>query len=302
MSKVVLVGCGNVGMSYAYSLVNQKNRVSELVLIDINKDKCIGEALDLMHAVVYSPNKMKIYAGDYSDCENADIVCLCAGRNQNIGETRLDLVKKNVEVFKSIIYEINKTNFNGIYLVATNPLDIMTMVTQKLSGFDKSRVIGSGTVLDTGRLRYLISEKININAKSIHAYVIGEHGDSEFIPWNNTQIGLNKASEYLSENDMSKISYDVRNSAYDIINKKGNTSYGIGLCLTKITNAILDDNHKILTVSSFNEEYGIYIGQPSVLGKNGTLKVLDLNLTNDDKHKFEESVLAIQSVLNKVNL
>lgn len=302
MSKVVLVGCGNVGMSYAYSLVNQKNRISELVLIDINKDKCVGEALDLMHAVVYSPNKMKIYAGDYSDCENADIVCLCAGRNQNVGETRLDLVKKNVEVFKSIIGEINKTNFNGIYLVATNPLDVMTSITQKLSGFEKSKVVGSGTVLDTGRLRYLISEQIKINPKSIHAFVIGEHGDSEFIPWNNTQIGIDEASKFLSENDMSRISYDVRNSAYDIINKKGNTSYGIGLCLAKITNAILDDSHKILSVSSFNEEYGIYIGQPSVLGSCGIEKVLDLNLNNTDKHKFEESVNAIQNVLNKIEL
>ena len=302
MSKVVLVGCGNVGMSYAYSLVNQKNRVSELVLIDINKDKCVGEALDLMHAVSFAPNKMKIYAGEYKDCENADIVCICAGRNQNVGETRLDLVKKNYAVFESIINEINKTNFCGIYLIATNPLDVMTQITHKLSGFEKHKVIGSGTLLDTARLRYLISEQLKISPKSIHGYVIGEHGDSEFVPWSNTQIGLDKASKFLTENDMSRISYDVRNSAYDIINKKGNTSYGIGLCLTKITNAILDNSHRIYTISSFNEHYGLYIGQPSVLGKNGIEKVLELNLNKDDKIKFEESVNAIQNVLNKINL
>lgn len=300
MSKVVLIGCGNVGMSYAYSLVNQKTRVSELVLCDLNKEKCEGEALDLMHAISFSPNKMKIYAGNYSDCQNADIVCICAGRNQNPGETRLDLVKKNYEVFKSIIFEINKTNFCGIYLIATNPLDVMTKLTQQLSGFDKNRVVGSGTILDTARLRYLISEKLEINPKSIHGFVIGEHGDSEFIPWNNTQIGLDKASKFLTKDEMSKITYDVRNSAYDIINKKGNTSYGIGICLAKITNAILDDSHKIFTVSSFNEQYDLYIGQPSILSKNGVEKVLDLNLCDDDKIKFEESVNAIQTVLNKI--
>ncbi len=302
MSKVVLIGCGNVGMSYAYSLVNQKSRVSELVLVDLNFSKCEGEALDLMHAVSFSPNKMKIYAGSYKDCENADIVCICAGRNQNEGETRLDLIKKNYDVFKSIITEINKTNFNGIYLIATNPLDVMTLITQKLSGFDKHKVIGSGTILDTARLRFLISEKLQISPKSIHGFVIGEHGDSEFIPWDNTQIGLDKASKFLSKNDMSKITYDVRNSAYDIINKKGNTSYGIGICLAKITNAILEDSHKIFTVSSYCEEFDLYIGMPSVLGKNGIEKVLDLNLNSRDRIKFEESVSAIQNCLNKINL
>lgn len=302
MAKVVLIGCGNVGMSYAYSLVNQKTRVSELVLVDLNKERCEGEALDLMHAVSFAPNKMSIKAGDYYDCNNADIVCICAGRNQEPGETRLDLVKKNYQVFKSIITEINKTNFNGIYLIATNPLDVMTYITQKLSGFPTHKVIGSGTILDTARLRYLISQKTKINPKSIHGFVIGEHGDSEFIPWSNTQIGLDRANKFLTKNDMSKITYDVRNSAYDIINKKGNTSYGIGICLTKITNAILNDSNKILTVSSYNEDYDIYIGEPTILNKNGVKKVLKLNLSDDDKIKFEESVHAIQSVINTLSV
>lgn len=300
MSKVVLIGCGNVGMSYAFSLVNQKTRVSELVLVDINREKCEGEALDLMHAESIAPSKINIYAGGYVDCEDADIVCICAGRNQEIGETRVDLVKKNYAVFKSIISEINKTNFDGIYLIATNPLDVMTNITQKLSGFSKNKVIGSGTLLDSARLRYLVSNITGISPKSIHGYVIGEHGDSEFIPFSNMHIGLDSANKWLTENDMSKITYDVRNSAYDIINKKGNTSYGIGICLAKLTNAILEDSHKIFTVSSFNKEYGIYIGEPTVLGKNGVEKVLDLNLSIEDKVKFEECVNAIQSVLNKL--
>lgn len=300
MSKVVLIGCGNVGMSYAYSLLNQKTRISEFVLVDINRDRCEGEALDLMHAEAISPNNMKIYAGSYEDCNNADLICICAGRNQEVGETRVDLVKKNYEVFKSIIGEINKTNFNGIYLIATNPLDVMTNITQKLSGFDKNKVVGSGTLLDSARLRLLVSDIIGVSPKSIHGYVIGEHGDSEFIPFDNMQIGLDKASKFLTKNDMSRITYDVRNSAYEIINKKGNTSYGIGICLSKLTNAILDDSHKIYTVSSFNEEYGIYIGQPSILGKNGIEKVLPLNLNKNDKMKFENCVNAIQDVLNKI--
>lgn len=300
MAKVVLIGCGNVGMAYAFSLVNQQTRVNELVLIDINKEKAEGEALDLMHAQSIGPCKLNIHAGDYSECDNADIVCITAGRNQEIGETRMDLIQKNAKVFKSIIEEINKTKFNGIYLIATNPLDVMTNITQRLSGFEKHRVIGSGTLLDSARLRYLISNITGINPKSIHGYVIGEHGDSEFIPFSNMQIGLNKASDYLSENDMSRITYDVRNSAYEIINKKGNTSYGIGICLARLTNAILEDSRRIFTVCCYNKDYGIYIGEPAVLGKNGVEQVLNLNLNDEDKFKFENCVNAIQSVLNKV--
>lgn len=302
MSKVVLIGCGNVGMSYAYALINQKTRVSELVLVDLNKEKATGEAMDLMHAVSFAPSKMKIYSGDYSDCNNADIVCICAGVPQTENQTRTDLIKKNYTVFKSIISEINKTNFKGIYLIASNPLDVMTYLTQKLSGFPYERVIGSGTILDTARLRYLISEKIKISPKSIHGFVIGEHGDSEFIPWNNTLIGLDKASKHLTKNDMSEITYNVKNSAYDVINKKGNTSYGIGICLVKITNAILDDSNKIFTVSSYNKEFDIYIGQPTVLCKKGARKVLKLNLNKDDDLKFENSCHIIQENINSLNL
>lgn len=302
MAKVVLVGCGNVGMAYAFSLVNQTTRVNELALIDINAQKAEGEALDLMHAQAIGPCKMSIYAGTYEDCNDADIVCITAGRNQEIGETRTDLITKNAQVFKSIITQINKTNFNGIYLIATNPLDVMTNITQKLSGHQKSKVIGSGTLLDSARLRYLIGNITKVNPKSIHGYVIGEHGDSEFIPFSNMQIGLNKASDFLSENDMSKITYDVRNSAYDIINKKGNTSYGIGICLAKITNAILEDSRRIFTISCFDKDYGVYIGRPAILGRNGVEQVLDLNLNNDDKFKYEDCINTIQTALKKIKL
>ncbi|MBQ8761995.1 MAG: L-lactate dehydrogenase, partial [Clostridia bacterium] len=229
MNKVVLIGCGNVGMSYAYCLVNE-SKVDELVLIDINYEKAQGEALDLLHASSCAKRKIKIKAGDYADCQNADIVCIAAGRNQEVGETRLDLIDKNVAVFSSIIKEINKTGFNGIYLIATNPLDVMTFVTLKLSNFPKEKVIGSGTTLDTARLRFLISEQLQINPKNIHAYVIGEHGDSEMIPWSSAMIGLSSVDKFLNKSAKAKIYNDVKNSAYEIINKKGNTAYGIGMC------------------------------------------------------------------------
>lgn len=300
MRKVVLVGCGNVGMSYAYALVTSKNKVDELVLIDINKTKAEGEALDLTHAATYNSNKITIKAGDYADCGDADLICICAGRNQEIGETRRDLINKNYVVFKSIITEINKTKFNGIYLIATNPLDVMTYITKKLSGFPSHKVIGSGTTLDTARLRCLVGEELNVNPKNIHAYVIGEHGDSEFIPWSNAIIGLNKAKLYLSDDQCSRILYNVRTSAYDIINKKGNTCYGIGMCLLNITNAIFEDSHSIFTVSSYNKEHDIYFGMPTILCKEGVKQTLWLELTKEEEDRLIESMDAIKDTINGI--
>ncbi len=300
MSKVVIVGCGNVGMSYAFSLVTTKNKVDEIVLIDVLKDKAVGEAMDLTHAATYNSNRIKIRAGEYSDCENADIVCICAGKNQEIGETRRDLINKNYSVYKSIIDEIKKTKFNGIYLIATNPLDVMTYITKKLSNFPAEKVIGSGTVLDTARLRCLIGDKLKISPKNIHAYVIGEHGDSEFVPWSNAIIGLNKATDYLNDDDCSRLLYEVRNSAYDIINKKGNTSYGIGMCLTNITNAILEDSNSIMTVSAYNEENEIYFGMPAIIGRQGIKQVLPLELTTSERDRLNKSIDCIKDTIRQI--
>lgn len=299
MNKIVLVGAGNVGMSYAYSLVNSMH-VDEFVIIDINKEKAEGEALDLSHAASALNKNIAIKAGDYSDCDNASIVCLCAGRNQEKGETRLDLIAKNYDVFKSIIKEIRKTNFNGIYLVATNPLDVMTYITQKLSGFPKEKVIGSGTTLDTARLRNLISVKLKINPRNIHAYVIGEHGDSEFVPWSNAIIGLNKATSFLSKKTRDSIQEDVRQSAYEIIDKKGNTCYGIGVCLRNITKAIFDDAASVFTVSCYDEKNQIYIGLPAVIGKKGVKQVFNLELNKDEEKQFEKSVTCIKEALKSI--
>lgn len=297
MNKVVLVGCGNVGMSYAYNIVTTTNSVSELVLIDVRKEKAEGEALDLLHAAAYSNANIKIKAGDYSDCNDATIVCICAGRNQEVGETRQDLIDKNEAVFHSIISEINKTNFKGIYLVATNPLDVMTAITWKLSGFKPNRVIGSGTTLDTARLRHILGQRFKVSPKSVHAYVVGEHGDTEMIPWSNATIGLNKIK--LSEAEKDDILNDVRNSAYDIISKKGNTSYGIGVCLMKITNAILGDSKEVMAISAYNKNHDCYFSMPTVVGKQGAEKTYFLEMSEDEHAELSACVRFLEEVTHK---
>ena len=300
MNKVVLVGCGNVGMSYAFNIVTTHNAVSELVLIDVRQEKAQGEALDLMHAAAYSNANIKIKAGTYEDCNDASIVCICAGRNQEVGETRQDLIDKNEAVFKSIIGEINKTNFKGIYLIATNPLDVMTAITQKLSGFKHSRVIGSGTTLDSARLRHLLGQKFKVSPKSVHAYVVGEHGDTEMIPWSNATIGLNKIAPQMTEKEKQDILNEVRGSAYDIISKKGNTSYGIGVCLMKITNAIFGDSKEVMTISSYNKEHDCYFSMPTVVGKNGAEKTYFLEMTEDEHKEISNCVNYLEKVTHNI--
>ena len=297
MSKIVIVGCGNVGMSYAYSLINQKCNVDELILIDKNIEKAKGEAMDLNHSIPYSPNVINIKAGDYSDCANADIVMLSAGANQEIGETRLDLIHKNDIIFKSIIELVMKNGFNGIFLVATNPVDAMSYITYKYSGLNPNKIIGTGTSLDTARLRYMLSRKFDINPKNVHAYVMGEHGDSEFVAWSTSLIGTISINNKLTKEEKLEISTQVRDSAYEIIKKKGNTSYGIGTCLVRITNAILNDENAIITVSTYDEE-GLYISIPCVISREGIREKLDINLSNEEEELLNKSKKVIKEVIN----
>lgn len=311
-SKVVIVGTGMVGMSYAYSMVNQ-GTCEELVLIDIDKDRAEGEAMDLNHGLNFGSRKMKIYAGDYEDCSDAYIICITAGAIQNEGETRLDLLNKNTKIIKSIVDNIKKSRFNGILLIATNPVDIMTYVAHKLSGYDKCKVIGSGTTLDSSRLRYMLSEKLDVNPKNIHAYVMGEHGDSQFIAWSYALKGVqpiyqiaSKHNSNISFDELDEIEDEVRNVAYEIIKRKKSTYYGIGMALNAITKAILENENSILTVSSFlNGEYGhkdVYIATPSVVNKNGVKKVIELALEKEEKHKFDKSVCIMKENINKIKL
>jgi len=299
-NKVVIIGCGNVGMSYAYALLNQRSNVQELVLIDLNKERIIGEAMDLNHCLAFAPTKMQIKAGDYSDCKDAKIVCIAAGANQNPGETRMDLIHKNSKIFKNIITEVMNSGFNGIFLVATNPLDIMTYLTWKYSNLPHNQIIGSGTSLDTARLRYMIGDKLNVNPKNIHAYVIGEHGDSEFVPWSNASVGLQNIKEFLTEEELDKIYVDVRDAAYDIINRKGATYYGIGMCLVRITNAILGDENSIITVSTYDETNNVFVGLPAIINANGVREKVYVKLNKSEEGRLQKSIDIIKDAINKI--
>ena len=300
MNKVVIVGCGNVGMSYAYALLNQKNSVNELVLIDLDKERTIGEAMDLNHCLAFGPNKMKIIAGEYADCKDAAIVCIAAGANQKPGDTRMDLIHKNSSIFKDIVGQVMQSGFNGIFLIATNPLDVMTYLTWKYSGLDTSHIIGTGTSLDTARLRFLIGDRLKINPKNVHAYVIGEHGDSEFIPWSNVNIGLKNIQEFLDKEDCSKIEEEVRNAAYEIINRKGATYYGIGMCLARITSAILNDENTIITVSSYDKENNLFISLPTIINKEGVTNKLFVNLNEEEERKLRSSIEYVKEAIDSL--
>ena len=296
--KVVIVGTGMVGMSYAYSLLNQ-SVCDELVLIDVNKTRAIGEAMDLNHGLAFANASMTIYAGEYSDCADADIVVICAGVAQKPGETRLDLLKRNAQVFRSIIDPVTSSGFNGIFLVATNPVDIMTRITCVLSGFNPRRVLGSGTALDTARLRYLLGEYLKVDPRNVHAYVMGEHGDSEFVPWSQALLATKPILELCGENDavcrerLVQIEEEVRTAAYKIIEAKNATYYGIGMALTRITKAILGDEHSVLTVSAMMRgDFGqrdVFVGAPCIINQNGIQKVLPLSLTDEEMEKMNKS-------------
>lgn len=299
-TKVVIVGCGNVGMSYAYALLNQKSLVTDLVLVDINKEKTEGEAMDLAHGMPYAPTKMEISAGDYSDCADANIVVIGAGANQRPGETRLELIKRNYEVFKDVIPKIMDSGFNGIMMVVTNPVDAMSYFAYRLSGLPANKVIGTGTSLDTSRLRYLISEKLDVSTVNIHAYVLGEHGDSEFVPWTHARVGLQSIYNYLNQDELDEIYNKVKTAAYDIINKKGVTNYGIGMCMARLTNAILSEENAILCVSTYNKEDRIYISMPCIINQNGVREVISFPLTSNEQEKFINSKNIIKSSIEQV--
>lgn len=299
--KVVIIGCGNVGMSYAYALLNQRTYVNELALIDLNKERVEGEVMDLNHCLAFSPSKMKITAGEYSDCADASLIVIAAGVNQKPGETRIDLLKRNAQIFKSIIDEVMKNNFNGVFLIATNPVDIMTYLTQKYSGLPKTRVIGSGTTLDTARLRFLVADKIKVSPSNVHGYVIGEHGDSEFIPWSNVIVALQPITDFLTKNEMDSISEEVKNAAYKIINAKGATYYGIGMCLVRITNAILGDENTVMVVSTYDETNDVYIGLPSVINKEGAERKINFNLNTEETAKLNNSINILKTEINNLN-
>ncbi len=299
LKKVALIGTGFVGMSFAYALLNS-GECDQLVLIDINKVKAHGESMDLNHGLAFAKRNMLIYDGEYADCCDADIVVISAGVNQKEGESRIELLNRNYEVFKSIIDPVIKSGFNGIFLVATNPVDIMTKITLELSGFESSKVIGSGTTLDTARLRYLLGDYFKIDPRNVHAYVIGEHGDSEIIPWSQAYITTKKIYDIIDSSngkfkfeDLYNISKNVTGAAQEIISAKNATYYGIGMALVRIVRAIFGDEKSALTVSvMLNGQYGItdvYAGLPAIIGRNGVEDIIVLDLKENERIAFIES-------------
>ena len=299
LKKVALIGTGFVGMSFAYALLNS-GECDQLVLIDINKVKAHGESMDLNHGLAFAKRNMLIFDGEYCDCCDADIVVICAGVNQKEGESRIELLNRNYDVFKSIIDPVVKSGFNGIFLVATNPDDIMTKITLELSGFDSSRVIGSGTTLDTARLRYLLGDYFKIDPRNVHAYVIGEHGDSEIIPWSQAYVTTKKIYDIIDSSngkfkfeELYNISKNVTGAAQEIISAKNATYYGIGMALVRIVRAIFGDEKSALTVSvMLNGQYGItdvYAGLPAIIGRNGVEDTIVLDLKENERTAFIES-------------
>lgn len=305
-NKAVIVGCGFVGSASAFSLM-QSGLFTELVLIDSDSKRAEGEALDISHGIPFS-KPMKIHAGDYDDVKNAGIVIVTAGANQQPGETRLDLVKKNINIFKTIIPEIKKRNFNGILLIVANPVDILTYAAVKLSGLPENRVIGSGTVLDTARLKYAIGRHLNVDSRSVHAFIIGEHGDSEIAVWSSANVSgvpLNNFCEmrghYDHQNATEKIATDVKNSAYEIISMKKATNYGIAMSVKRICEAIVRNERSILPVSTImHGEYGISdvsLSMPAIVGKDGIETLVPISLSFDELSKLQESAHALKNIL-----
>lgn len=308
--KVAVVGCGFVGSSIAFSLM-QKGIYSELVLIDANHAKAEGEALDLSHGLPYTA-AMDIYAGDYSDVADCSLIIITAGANQKPGETRLDLIGKNVAILKSIIPQITATDFEGILMIVSNPVDVLTYAAWKISGYPAQRVIGSGTVLDTARLKYILGRHLDVDSRSVHAVIIGEHGDSELAVWsgaNVSGIDLNHFCEirghFQHDESMQRIYEDVRDSAYEIIKRKGATYYGIAMAVARIAECIVKDEQAVLPVSVILEgEYGLKglaLSIPSVVGKHGVEKVLEIPLNAGEDEALHRSAGQLLEVISRIS-
>ncbi|WP_096202334.1 L-lactate dehydrogenase [Bacillus sp. FJAT-45350] len=308
-TRVVIVGTGFVGSSYSYALLNQ-GVVDEMVLIDLNKAKAEGDAMDLNHGMPFG-SPMKIWAGDYSDCKDADLVVITAGANQGPGETRLDLIEKNTKIFKGIVSDIMASGFDGIFIVATNPVDILSYATWKFSRLPMERVIGSGTILDTARFRFLLGQYFDVDSRNVHAYIMGEHGDTELPVWSHADIGGRPILSYLEDHntnrsmkDLDDIFINVRDAAYHIIERKGATYYAIAMGLVRLTRAILRNENSVLTVSTLLQgQYNlddIYIGVPAIVNRNGIREVLELKLDDAEQKKLEHSANVLKQAMAPV--
>lgn len=309
--KAVMIGCGFVGSAAVFSLM-ESGLFTEIVLIDVDHTKAEGEAMDISHGIPFG-KPMKIYAGTYDDIVGAEIIIITAGANQKPGETRLDLVHKNVAIYKHIIPEISKRNFQGILLIVSNPVDILTYVAIKLSGLPENHVIGSGTVLDTARLKYQTGELLGVDSRSVHAFIIGEHGDSEIAAWSSANISgipiddfCEMRGHYSHDKEMDIIGDKVKNSAYEIIKRKQATYYGIAVSIRRICEVILRDEKSILPVSNMmHGEYGIEdiaLSFPAIVGKNGIETKVPISLDEDEVSALIKSSKLLKDIMKSVEL
>lgn len=311
-SKVVVVGTGAVGAAVAFDMV-MNHICDDLVLIDINKEKAWAEATDLQHSLGYSGNKMKVKAGEYSDCTDADIVVIAAALPYITGQTRLDMIEKAAGIMKSIVPAIMESGFSGIFVVITNPVDVMSYYVQKLSGLSAIKVIGTGTALDSARLKYHLADIMNVDPQSVHALCMGEHGDSQIIPWSQITVGGKKFLDIIKDNksrlqsfDINSVSEDIKMIAYRIVNAKGATTFGIAATTVQIIKAILRDENKVIPVSAMlNGEYGeegIYTGVPAVLNSQGVKELVEYHLADDEMKELKKSIDIIKTYNEKLKL
>ena len=299
-NKIMIVGTGNVGASIAFAALNQKTAINEIILTDIASEDAEGEAMDLRDALAVAPSYVKISNGTYKDAKDCDIVIITAGVAQKPGESRLELLNKNVAILKDMVGQIMDSGFNGIFLIVSNPMDVLTYYTLKFSGLPTEKVIGSGTVLDSARLRQRIAGYLNINPKSVHAYQVGEHGDSEITLWSKADAGGQKIDELLPHETLKDISEFVKNEAYMIIDKKKATYYGIAVSVIQIVDAILNDEMKILPVSSYDEFSKTCFGWPTVVGREGIIRRLDLDITEREGIDLQNSINVLKKAIESV--
>ena len=303
-NKIVLIGAGDVGVAYAYALINQ-GLCDHLAIIDIDEKKTQGNVMDLNHGVVWASSPTIVTKGTYEDCADAAMVVICAGAAQKPGETRLQLVDKNVAIFRNIVGSVMESGFDGIFLVASNPVDILTYATWKISGLPSSQVIGSGTVLDSARFRFMLGELYDVSPTSIHAYIIGEHGDSELPVLSSATVAGISMRKMLEKDPelrdrLQKVFEETRDAAYHIIDAKGSTSYGIGMGLARLTRAILQNQNVALPVSAYMDgEYGlndVYIGSPAVINRNGISRVIELEIDEQEMQQLHASADALRKI------
>jgi len=309
--KIAVVGAGFVGTTFAYSLLIH-GLASQIVIIDIDQDRAEGEVMDLNHGMPFA-YPARIWAGDYGDCRDADIVVVAVDKGQKIQQSRLELAEGNSQVLKQIIPSITRFNSGGILLVVTNPLDVMTYAALKLSGFPKNRVIGSGTILDTARLRYLLGEHLQVDPRNVHAYIIGEHGDSEVPVWSLANVAGIRLKDYCpickvpySPDHLNGLFLKVKNAGYEIMKRKGRTNYGVALGLTKIVESIIRDENAILTVSCFLEDYhgvsDVCLSVPVILNRTGVKEVITLPLDDEEITAFQKSAETVKNVAHSLDL